>query len=140
MLNDINTRLPLLTDANHITINRVEKMIESAERINSSERSKIAAVQRALDKKAPFHISKNSVADAIIIEQFYEFSQSLDNSESCLFVTHNHNDFSAKDHRKYHPDFADIFRRENNYYFNNLASAINYIDEDYLPGGVTQKE
>ena len=75
VLNDINARLPLLTDANYVTIQRVELLMKSAERINISERSKIAAVQRGLDKKAPFHISKNSVADALIIEQFYEFAQ-----------------------------------------------------------------
>ena len=63
VLNDINARLPLLTDANYVTIQRVELLMKSAERINISERSKIAAVQRGLDKKAPFHISKNSVAE-----------------------------------------------------------------------------
>lgn len=51
VLNDINARLPLLTDANYATINRVERLIESAEKISISERSKIAAIQRGLDKK-----------------------------------------------------------------------------------------
>lgn len=46
----------ILTDANYATINRVERLIESAEKISISERSKIAAIQRGLDKKAPFHI------------------------------------------------------------------------------------
>ncbi|MEJ2613311.1 MAG: PIN domain-containing protein [Candidatus Thiodiazotropha sp.] len=135
VLNEINARLPLLTDANYVTIHRVEKLIESAEKIAISERSKIAAVQRGLDKKAPFHISRNSVADAVIIEQFYEFSMDIDrDSETCLFVTHNHNDFSSKDHRKPHPDFSNIFNDTNVFYFNNLASAINQIDEDCLAG------
>ena len=135
VLNDINARLPLLTDANYVTIHRVEKLIESAEKINISERSKIAAVQRGLDKKAPFHISKNSVADAVIIEQFYEFSQSVcATTDSCFFITHNHNDFSAKDHRQPHSDFSNIFNSSSVCYFNNLASAINQIDEDCLAG------
>lgn len=131
VLNDINARLPLLTDANYATINRVERLIESAEKISISERSKIAAIQRGLDKKAPFHISKNSVADAVIIEQFYEFSLSVDMATTCFFITHNHNDFSAKDHRKPHTDFENIFNC-NTFYFNNLASAINQIDNSYL--------
>lgn len=109
-------------------------MIKSAERINISERSKIAAVQRGLDKKAPFHISKNSVADALIIEQFYEFAQGIDDTNSCFFITHNHNDFSAQDHRKPHADFEEIFSRKNIQYFNNLVSAINQIDENCLAG------
>ncbi|WP_421265757.1 PIN domain-containing protein [Aeromonas veronii] len=132
VLNDINARLTLLTDANYNTIYRVGKLIESAEIINISERSKIAAVQRGLDKKAPFHISKNSVADAVIIEQFNEFSQGVESTDSCFFITHNHNDFSAKDHRKPHEDFDFIFNRENVHYFNNLASAIDIIDKDIL--------
>lgn len=134
VLNDINARLPLLTDANYVTIQRVELLMKSVERINISERSKIAAVQRGLDKKAPFHISKNSVADALIIEQFYEFAQGIDDTNSCFFITHNHNDFSAQDHRKPHADFEEIFSRKNIQYFNNLVSAINQIDENCLAG------
>ncbi|HIF9171983.1 TPA: PIN domain-containing protein [Photobacterium damselae] len=133
-LNDINTRLPILTDANYSTIKRVEKLILSAELINVSRRSKEAAIQRGLDKKAPFHLSKNSVADAVIIEQFHEFSIGVNTTDNCFFITHNHNDFSAKDHRKPHEDFDNIFSPENIYYFNNLASAISTIDEDILAG------
>jgi len=133
VLNDINARLPLLTEANYVTIHRVEKLIDSANKISISERSKIAAVQRGLDKKAPFHISKNSVADAVIIEQFSEFAESLQNGkDSCFFITHNHNDFSSKDHRKPHADFESIFNAPNIYYFNNLVPAINFIDENIL--------
>ena len=133
VLDDINARLPLLTDANYVTINRVEKLIDSANKVSISERSKIASVQRALDKKAPFHINKNSVADAVIIEQFSEFSDGLPlDTDSCFFITHNHNDFSAKDHRKPHADFESIFDSPNIQYFNNLVPAINAIDEDIL--------
>lgn len=133
VLSDINARLPLLTDANYVTINRVEKLIDCANKISISERSKIAAVQRGLDKKAPFHISKNSVADAVIIEQFSEFSKSIQSDEdSCFFITHNHNDFSSKDHRKPHSDFDDIFTAPNVHYFNNVASAVDMIDVNVL--------
>jgi hypothetical protein len=86
VLDDINARLPLLTDANYVTINRVEKLIDSANKISISERSKMAVVQRALDKKAPFHINKNSVADAVIIEQFSEFSDSLPINTNSFFL------------------------------------------------------
>jgi hypothetical protein len=129
VLNDINARLPLLTDANYATIHRVERLIESAVITPVSDRSKIAAIQRGLEKRAPFHISKNSVADAVIIEQFFEFMSSLDRShDTCIFVTHNHNDFSSKDHRKPHSDFDEIFSILNSFYFNNLASAIDHIN------------
>lgn len=133
VLNDVSSRLPLLSEANYSTISRVEKLIEDALTIESTDKSKIAAVQRGLDKKAPFHINKNSMADAVIIERFAEFvhtNQSEDNA--FLFVTHNHNDFSAKDHRKPHDDFSDIFNPINVLYFNNMPSAINEIDDEIL--------
>ncbi|WP_158773622.1 PIN domain-containing protein [Cobetia sp. L2A1] len=133
VLNDINARLPLLTEASYSTIRRVERLIESAVVTAVSERSKIAAVHRGLEKKAPFHISKNSVADAVIIEQFFEFMCGLNSGDdTCIFITHNHNDFSSKDHRKPHSDFDEIFSSSHSFYFNSLVPAINHIDSDLL--------
>lgn len=133
VLNDIDVRLPLLTEANYTTINRVESLIDSSIKIDTTESAKISAVQRALDKQAPFHINKNSVADAIIIEQFAEFASSKENLDNLfIFITHNHTDFSANDHRKPHSDFNSIFSNENICYFNTLVSAINEIDSDIL--------
>lgn len=133
VLNDINHKLPLLSEANYSTINRVEKLIAISHKIPLSDAVKIAAAHRGLDKKAPFHISKNSVADAIIIEQFSEFiieNQSTENT--FMFITHNHNDFSGEDHRIPHPDFSEIFNSDNIFYFNNLTPAINQIDSELL--------
>ena len=133
ILNEVNSRLPLLSEANYVTISRVEKLIESALKVKVSDRSKIAAVQRGLEKRAPFHISKNSMADAVIIEQFREFS--VEHKTECkafVFVTHNHNDFSAKDHRKPHEDLAEIFDNDNIHYYNNVRSAIEFLDDHLL--------
>ncbi len=133
VLNDVSSRLPLLSEANYATINRVEKLIEDSQKISISDKSKIAAVHRGLDKKAPFHISKNSMADAVIIEQFAEFTLANQSDENIyIFVTHNHNDFSATDHRKPHEDFEDIFKSDNVLYFNNLTLAIEIVDAEIL--------
>lgn len=133
VLNEVNSRLPLLSETNYATISRVEKLIETSLQIKVSDKAKIAAVERGIDKKAPFHINKNSIADAVIIEQFSEFvsgNQSEDNF--FFFVTHNHNDFSSKNHRKPHEDFCDIFQQSNVLYFNNTPSAIEVIDDEIL--------
>lgn len=101
--------------------------------VTISDSAKLRAIQRGIDKKAPFHISKNSSADAVIIEGFSEFvsnNQSVDNT--FIFVTHNHNDFSSKDHREPHEDFGDIFKQGNVLYFNNVPEAIATVDEDVL--------
>lgn len=133
ILDDVNTRLPLLSEANYATISRVENLIKESLQINVSDKTKILAVQRGLDKRAPFHINKNSVADAIIIEQFSEYVTSNDSDgNEFIFITHNHNDFSAKDHRQPHDDFLDIFNKNNVHYCNNVSSAISLVDDDYL--------
>ncbi len=133
VLNDVNSRLPLLSEANYATILRVEKLIEDSLQEKISDNAKIAAVQRGLDKRAPFHISKNSMADAVLIEQFSEFISNNDSDSNVfIFVTHNHNDFSSKDHRQPHEDFSDIFHKDNVHYFNNAFSAIKSVDDEVL--------
>jgi hypothetical protein len=134
VLNDVSTRLPLLSEVNGATFNRVEKLIDISSRLQASDNVKIAVTQRGIDKKAPLHLdNKNSIADAVIIEQFSEFvldHQSEDNT--FFFVTHNHTDFSSQDHRKPHNDFHDIFKQSNVHFFNNTPSAIEIIDDKIL--------
>lgn len=133
VLNEVNMKLPLLSEANHATISRVEKLIEASIQIEVTDRVKIAAANRAINKQAPFHINKNSMADAVIIEQFSEFMlENQSESHSFFFVTHNHNDFSDKDHRLAHEDFNEIFQESNVFYFNNTQSVINLIYPEIL--------
>ena len=133
VLNDVNMKLPLLSEANFTTISRVEKLIEESIKIEVTDKSKIAAADRAINKKAPFHISKNSMADAVIIELFSEFiTTNQSQGNNFFFITHNHNDFSNKDHRLPHEDFSDIFKDDNILYSNNTQSVINIIDDEIL--------
>lgn len=133
ILNDVNARLPLLSEANYGTIARVEKLIKESLNYPVSETAKLSSVQRALEEKAPFHINKNSVADAIIIELFSEYiSDNCSEENIFVFITHNHNDFSSKDHRQPHEDFSEIFQKDNVHYCNNVASAISLIDDEFL--------
>lgn len=133
VLNEVNMKLPLLTEANYVTIARVEKLIEKSIQIEVTDKVKIAAANRAISKRAPFHISKNSMADAVIIEQFSEYMmENQSESNSFFFITHNHNDFSDKDHRLPHKDFKEIFQKPNVFYFNNTPSVINLIDAEIM--------
>jgi PIN domain-containing protein len=132
-LNEIDSRLPLLSEINYATISRVEELIADAIQIEASDSVKIIAVQRGIDKKAPFHKSKNSMADAVIIEQFAEFvSNNYSNNDFFIFISHNVNDFSSSDQRKPHEDFCNIFHQNNVLYFNNTPAAIKIIDEEIL--------
>jgi hypothetical protein len=117
-INDVNHRLPILTEANYLTIQRVETLFKSAIKIGVSDSAKLSAANRAILKQAPFHKSKNSMADAVLLESFSEFSlANLDKFSSFRFVTVNHTDFSDSDHRKPHPDFASIFAHDSIQFF-----------------------
>ncbi|HCR2157015.1 TPA: DUF4935 domain-containing protein, partial [Enterobacter asburiae] len=72
-LDDVNHRLPILSEATQGTVNRVLKLFETAHKIAVSDNAKIKAAERAIAKKAPFHKQKNSVADAVLAELFLEF-------------------------------------------------------------------
>lgn len=124
-LDDLNHRLPILSEATHSTVNRVLKIFETACEIKISNAAKIRAADRAIAKKAPFHKQKNSVADAVLAEAFHEFRTAhSDEYETFRFVTHNVTDFSGKDHRKPHGDFADIFDNKSSLFFNSTSAAI----------------
>jgi hypothetical protein len=71
-----------------------------------------AVVQRALDKRAPFHRAKNSVADALLIECDASAIRAVDLAgEPHGFITSNSQDFSATagDQRRPHQDLAPLF-------------------------------
>lgn len=109
-IDDVNHRLPILSEANHMTIARVEALFANAIVVPTSDTAMLRAAQRAIAKTAPFHKDKNSVADAVLMEIFDEFRKAAwADYESFRFVTVNHHDFSDIDHRKPHPDFAEIF-------------------------------
>ncbi|WP_256211835.1 PIN domain-containing protein [Nitrosomonas communis] len=133
VLKEVGSRLPLLSEANYATISRVEHLIEKSLKVEATDSAKLAAVARALDKRAPFHISKNSMADAVLIELFREFvTNNQSGGDTFAFVTHNRNDFSSKDHREPHQDFSEIFSSNHVQYFSTISSAINFLDEGIL--------
>lgn len=124
-IDDVNHRLPILSEATQGSVNRVIKLFDLAFQTPISDAAKIKAAERAIDKRAPFHKQKNSVADAVLAEAFQEFRiEQAANFESFRFVTHNVTDFSGKDHRQPHEDFSDIFDGKTSLYFNTTKPAI----------------
>lgn len=118
VINDVKHRLPILSEANYMTIARVEALFTHALDVDVSDSAKIKAANRAILKQAPFHKSKNSMADAVLVEIFDEFRKdNLNEYESFRFITLNHTDFSDSDHRKSHPDLSDIFGQQSALFF-----------------------
>lgn len=134
-LNDIDHKIPTLGENAFSSIQRIEELLEKSEKIAISDGIKLRATQRAIDKKAPFHLSKNSIGDAIIIESYSEYKLKNESQEfKLVFVTHNKNDFSLQDGNQKlpHTDLTDIFDSSKSQYFINLPEALNSINSELV--------
>ena len=134
-LNDIDKKIPTMSDNAYNTVVRIEELTKSAEIIPVSNEIKLRATQRAIDKIAPFHLSKNSIGDAIIIECYNEYKvQNLAQEFGLMFITHNVNDFSLKNgnQKQPHEDLASIFETAKSQYFISLPEALNTINPDLV--------
>ena len=134
-LNDIDKKIPTFGENAFQSIIRIAEIMKNAEIIDVSDEIKLSATQRAIDKKAPFHLSKNSIGDAIIIESYnYYKIQNTAQEFNLMFITHNVNDFSLKNGNQKlpHEDLADIFDSSKSQYFINLPEALNSINPDLV--------
>lgn len=130
-LNNIDKKIPLLGESVSTSITRIEKILNESEIIELTDEIKLRATQRAIEKLAPYHNSKNSIGDAIIIETLNEYKiQNIVQEFAIIFITHNTNDFSVKSGNKkeFHEDFASIFDSNKCQYFINLPEALNSIN------------
>lgn len=134
-LNDIDKKIPTMGDNAFNSIGRIEEIMKQAEIITVSDEIKLRATQRAIEKKAPFHLSKNSIGDAIIIESYYFYKiQNASQEFDLVFVTHNTSDFSSRNgnQKQHHEDLSDIFDSPKSQYFINLPEALNTINPDLV--------
>jgi hypothetical protein len=86
--------------------------------IATSDVVKTKAAERALAKMAPFHLSKNSVGDAVLIEIYAEAVATEANADDeYVFVTNNTRDFSQHngDQRLPHADLEPLFQGKSRY-------------------------
>jgi hypothetical protein len=89
----------------------IDELLRSGITVEPTDLEHARAVQRGLDRRAPFTADKNSSADALIIETYASQIALADTEDVYAFVTSNHRDFSMpnSDHRLPHPDVADLF-------------------------------
>lgn len=134
-LNNIDHKLPTFEEDAFNSIQRIQELLAQSEKIEPTNIIKLRAAQRAIEKKAPFHLSKNSMADALIIESFQEYKTNLNSSECTLmFITHNKSDFSTQNgnQKEPHEDLTDIFNANRYQYFINLPDALNTINSELV--------
>lgn len=121
-LHNVDHRLGTLGEAVHASIARIEVIMTGARRLETTVTAKLAAAQRAIERKAPFHKAKNSMADALLAEIYGETVSGAPDESFC-FVTRNWQDFSAADHRHPHPDIATLFG-PSSFYSINLGETL----------------
>jgi hypothetical protein len=103
----------------------------SATVIEASDVVKVRAAERALHSKAPcHHENKNSMADAVLIETYFECVRAAPARQRFAFVTHNKQDFSLMNANQKlpHADLAPSFSRVRSMYFINLAECLRRIE------------
>jgi hypothetical protein len=130
-LSDVDHRIPILGGTAEGTLERIDKMLSAATVIEASDAVKIRAADRALHRKAPcHHENKNSIADAVLLETYFECVRAAPPRQRFAFITHNKHDFSLMNGNQKlpHADFAASFSRIKSMYFINLAECLRRID------------
>lgn len=131
-LSDLNLRIPVLGGPAEGTLARIEEIFKGAAIIETGSDAKLKAADRALNRKAPFHNEgKNSMADAVLIETYFECVRSMGgHGQRFAFVTHNKQDFSLVhgNQKLPHADLAGSFSKIKSMYFINLAECLRRVD------------
>ncbi len=142
-LNDLDHQIPLLGESAVEAIARIEHLMDGATVIELTDSVKLRAAQRALEEKAPFHMGKNQIGDAIILETYADcVREKSAKGTRFAFVTHNKNDFSEPhgDKRRPHPDIAPLFSRIKSQYFILLKEALSHVNPGLLRDITAEEE
>jgi predicted nucleic acid-binding protein len=134
-LTDLDLKLPSLSENAVAAIGKIDALMKGTTIIETSSAVKVRGAERALAGRAPFHRSKNSMADAILIEIYADAqAAAVAKGTRFAFVTHNKHDFSQPngDHRKPHPDFAPLFSKIRSLYCVTLVDLLRRVDASLL--------
>ncbi len=136
VVDDLARHAPLIGAMTTRNFDDVLALLKSGRRLEPTEAEQLKVVARGLAKQAPFHRSRNSVADALLAELYATASAAAKSDEPYAFVTTNSEDFSSAtgDKRRPHPDLEQLFEGEWSTYWLgvdglNEALLANFGDE-----------
>ncbi len=88
LLDDLAHQVPLIGAMTTRNFSDIAELLRKGHRLGPTDDDYARVIQRGLEKKAPFHRSKNSVADALLIELYRSAidSANLESDRYC-FVT-----------------------------------------------------
>lgn len=126
-LEDITQRGVLAEELAAARFGEVRTLLEAGRTLEPTAGDESRVIERALDKRAPFHRQRNSVADALLIEMYRSASRqaAVDADDHFGFVTHNTRDFSDPQGRAEtpHPDLREYFEGPRFGYYTSLGAA-----------------
>ncbi|MFB9953409.1 PIN domain-containing protein [Rhizobium puerariae] len=133
-LEELDHKIAVTGDVVTPSFGRVTALITSAPVIPTTDAIKMRVTDRALAGYAPYHRTKNSVGDAILIETFADVLASLGADDAAAFVSHNVKDFSAPDgdRRLPHPDLAPLFPEGRSSYWTSLVDCLKDLDPELV--------
>jgi hypothetical protein len=111
-IEDLARHAPLIGAMTTHNFDEVLDLLRAGRTVEPTEEDRRAVIERGLAKQAPFHRSRNSVADALLVELYARAAKGADLShEPHAFVTSNIEDFSLTngDTRNPHPDIEAAF-------------------------------
>jgi integrase len=141
-LDHLTTDVPLAGGGTHQALDRIERLLLASPVVPQSDAVTKEAVQRGLDKRAPFH-DRNGMADAILIETYGQcLKDNADPGIRFAFITSDKGDFSQAggDKRVPHRDVEQFFRPGKSYFFIDVLRALEHIDAGIVTEVATQDE
>ena len=110
-LDETTHHVPLISAMTLQNFREISELLAAGQRLEPTAADHEQVIRRALEKRAPFHLPKNSVANALLTELYRSALNRFGPDEPLCFVTANYEDFSAwnDDRRLPHSDFADLF-------------------------------
>jgi len=119
-LEEMSHQVPMVSSGTLQNFSEISDLLYTGSRLEPSSAEIQGAMNRGLEKRAPFHLNKNATADALIIELYGAALRDAEHQDDAhCFVTSNYLDFSTPngDRREPHPDLAAFFADQRSGYF-----------------------
>lgn len=133
-LEEMTHHIPLISSMTLQNFSEISDLLRAGRRLSPTNVDRARVIQRGLDKSAPLHQKKNSVADALLIEMYGSVvKRTRAKTDLYCFVTSNYQDFSVPngDRRQPHPDLAGLFADDRSRYIYG-EDGLKSILEDYF--------
>lgn len=136
-LEAMSYHLPLVSAGALQNFSEVAALLRGGRTVEPMPADYARVVQRGLAKRAPFHQSKNSVADALLIEMYGSLLQDCEEAiDQYCFATSNYKDFSLPNGDRHlpHADLAEFFTGGSRYAYaveGVVATLADYFGDEF---------